>query len=69
MELATPEQREAFQAAYLAWKAATDDYEAWVQSVMVGGEHDLATGLRKAALLATLHTDWMAKSKPFVRWK
>lgn len=65
----TPGQREAFQAAYEAWRAATDDYDAWMQSVMNGGEYDLATGLRKAALLATLHTDWMTKSKPFVRWK
>jgi len=62
--------REAFEAAHKAWRAATVEYEAkMARAVAEGNSIDWLENVREVEALARLHRAFMEKSKPFVRWR
>lgn len=62
-------ERDVFQASYLAWKTATEKYEAHIDGIINGTakNDDVMNELVKD--MAKKHADFMNSSKPFVRWK
>jgi hypothetical protein len=61
--------REEFDAAYTAWRAARDQHDQEMRAAMNGEPTDWPAMHEKIKELDRLHADWMEKSKPFVRWK
>lgn len=61
---------EQFRAAYKAWKDASEAHNAKMELAIKGEvQLNLAETLDECEELARLHSDWMAKSKPFVHWR
>jgi|KBSMisStandDraft_5_1062788.scaffolds.fasta_scaffold3356691_1 hypothetical protein len=61
--------QEEFQAAYGAWRAATEKYDRTMADAMAGVPTDWPSMHTQIKELERLHQDWLIKSKPFVRWK
>jgi hypothetical protein len=60
--------REAFEAAHKAWRAAAAEYEArMARAVAQGNSIDWLENVRAVEELARLHQAFMEKSKPFAR--
>jgi hypothetical protein len=60
--------REAFEAAYRAWRATTAGHEAkMARAVDEGNSIDWLENVRAVEELARLHRAFMEKSKPFVQ--
>ncbi len=62
--------REAFQAAYRAYRDKRKQYDELLEAVITGGEPLDRERLQSAlAELNLLHQEFMEKSKPFVYWR
>ena len=58
---------QAFHDAYGHWTWLTARYEAEMQRIFNGGAVDQDVLAALITELSSAHSDWMAKSKPFVR--
>jgi hypothetical protein len=62
-------RRDEFVAAYQIWRAARTEYDSKMQRIMDGEPAEMEQLIAECKELDRLHSDWMAKSKPFVHWR
>ncbi|MFM9428608.1 hypothetical protein RCH10_005071 [Variovorax sp. GrIS 2.14] len=58
--------REAFHAAYDAWKSASDEHKLRMEATKQGLPLDVDRMNQRLAEIERLHEDWMRKAEPFV---